>query len=107
MIVGEAMGRLWDVLFVGAGPAGAMAARAVARRSASVLLIDKASFPRRKVCGGCLNTVALDVLRAEGLGALPTRLGAQPLADLRLAIGRRRVVFRLPPMMALSRRGIP
>ena len=103
MTVDEAAGRRWDVLVVGAGPAGAMAAREAARRSASVLLIDRAAFPRRKACGGCLNAVALDALRAAGLGALPARLGAQPLADLRLAIERQHAVFRLPPMMALSR----
>lgn len=103
MTVDEALDRPWDVLVVGAGPAGAMAALSVARRSVSVLLIDKASFPRRKACGGCLNAVALDSLRAAGLEALPTRLGAQPLADLRLSIGGRRAVFRLPSMMALSR----
>jgi flavin-dependent dehydrogenase len=51
----SAAGRLWDVVVVGAGPAGAMAARELARRGAGVLLVDRAQFPRYKVCGGCLN----------------------------------------------------
>ncbi len=42
-----------DVLIVGAGPAGALAARDLARRGASVRLID-ASHPREKPCGGGL-----------------------------------------------------
>ena len=32
---------VWDVLVIGAGPAGAMAAREVARQGASVLLVDR------------------------------------------------------------------
>ena len=42
-----------DVLIVGAGPAGALAARQLARGGASVRLID-ASHPREKPCGGGL-----------------------------------------------------
>lgn len=44
----------WDVVVVGAGPAGATAAREAAMRGARVLLIDKAKFPRYKTCGGGL-----------------------------------------------------
>jgi geranylgeranyl reductase family protein len=54
-----------DVLIVGAGPAGALAARRLARGGASVRLID-ASHPREKPCGGGLTerclTMAGDVL---------------------------------------------
>src|SRR5688572_16750330 len=41
-----------DVIVVGAGPAGSTAAREVAARGASVLLLDRARFPRDKPCGG-------------------------------------------------------
>ena len=54
-----AAGRVWDVLVIGAGPAGAVAAREVARRGARVLLADRSAFPRGKVCGCCLNGSAL------------------------------------------------
>src|SRR5438045_3051117 len=40
-----------DVLVVGAGPAGSAAAYHLARRGVDVLLVDKAVFPREKVCG--------------------------------------------------------
>lgn len=43
---------VWDVVVVGAGPAGATAARHAALGGARVLLLDKASFPRYKTCGG-------------------------------------------------------
>ena len=62
--------RLWDVAVVGAGPAGSLAARELARRGAAVLLIDRARFPRYKVCGGCLNPRAIRQLEKAGLGNL-------------------------------------
>lgn len=42
----------YDVIVVGGGPAGSTAARECAARGLSVLLLDKASFPRDKPCGG-------------------------------------------------------
>ena len=45
----------WDVVVVGAGPAGSSAARtAVEAGAARVLLLDKAELPRYKTCGGGL-----------------------------------------------------
>ena len=42
----------WDVAIVGGGPAGSTAAYRLASAGARVLLVDKASFPRDKPCGG-------------------------------------------------------
>ena len=65
-----------DVLVVGAGPAGAVAASVLATAGASVRLIDRARFPRPKLCGDTLNPGAFAVLqqleatgRATGLCA--------------------------------------
>jgi geranylgeranyl reductase family protein len=41
----------FDVMVVGAGPAGSIAALVLARGGARVALVDKASFPRDKACG--------------------------------------------------------
>jgi geranylgeranyl reductase family protein len=49
----------FDVLVVGAGPAGSATAIHLARTGASVLLVDKARFPRDKPCGGGLTGRAL------------------------------------------------
>ncbi len=43
---------IYDAIVVGAGPSGSTAAREMAQRGASVLLLDKARFPRDKPCGG-------------------------------------------------------
>ena len=52
----------FDVLVVGAGPAGSTAAYRLAREGASVLLADKATFPRDKPCGGGLTMRAVRLL---------------------------------------------
>jgi geranylgeranyl reductase family protein len=56
----------FDVLVVGAGPAGSSTALHLTRAGARVLLVDKARFPRDKPCGGgltgrALNHVPVDV----------------------------------------------
>ncbi|MER7987742.1 geranylgeranyl reductase family protein [Streptomyces noursei] len=44
--------QVWDVVVVGAGPAGASAAHAAACAGRRVLLLEKAELPRYKTCGG-------------------------------------------------------
>ncbi|MEY4159282.1 MAG: hypothetical protein RL743_1777 [Actinomycetota bacterium] len=51
-----------DVLIVGAGPAGTAAATVLARAGRSVIVADKAEFPRDKCCGDGLTTLALRML---------------------------------------------
>lgn len=45
----------YDVIVVGAGPAGATAAKFLAEKGVSVLLVDKSKFPRDKPCGGAMS----------------------------------------------------
>lgn len=45
---------MYDVLVVGAGPAGSRAAAAAAQAGARTLVLDRARFPRYKTCGGGL-----------------------------------------------------
>jgi flavin-dependent dehydrogenase len=95
--------KLWDVVVVGAGPAGAIAARELARNKVSVLLVDKARFPRPKVCGSCFNQAALGMIEEVGLGSLPRSLGAKPTRELFLSAGDRKGRIPLPEGLALSR----
>ncbi|NQV26341.1 MAG: FAD-dependent monooxygenase [Rhodopirellula sp.] len=57
----------WDVIVIGAGPAGALAATLLARHGVRTLLIERKKFPRYKVCGACLNPVSLAILRSVQL----------------------------------------
>jgi len=93
----------WDVVVVGAGPAGSMAALEIARRGPSVLLVDKARFPRYKVCGCCLNGRALGLLGSVGLGGLVDQCGGSPLREFELTVGNRTARVPLPAGAALSR----
>lgn len=49
----------WDLVVVGAGPAGSQAARTAALRGLKVLLLDKKRFPRCKTCGGLISAKSL------------------------------------------------
>ncbi len=98
--------RLYDVVILGAGPTGAIAAAGLARKGRDVLLLERARFPRYKVCGGCLNGRAITELSRMGLGELPARLGALPLEQLTLHCAKRSITLPLPGGMAISRNAL-
>ncbi|MCD4700436.1 MAG: FAD-dependent monooxygenase [Candidatus Aegiribacteria sp.] len=54
-------------LIVGGGPAGASCAWKLASTGVQCCLIDKAVFPRDKVCGGVLSARAAEILTASGI----------------------------------------
>lgn len=58
---------VYDVIIIGAGPAGCAAARTLAEAGLSVGLFDKASFPRDKTCGDALIPDAHHALEKLGL----------------------------------------
>ena len=60
-----------DVLIAGAGPAGSIAALVLARSGARVLIVDRATFPRDKLCGDTLNPGAVRLLTSIGLEGGP------------------------------------
>ena len=99
----ESAARRWDAVVVGAGPAGALAARQLARLGVGVLLVDRATFPRGKVCGCCLNGAALAALASAGLSGLAAACGAIPLEEILLAAGRWSARVPLEGGMSLSR----
>ena len=57
----------YDAIIVGAGPGGATAAAFLAEQGHRVLLLDKSTFPRDKVCGDAISGKSVDVLRRLGL----------------------------------------
>lgn len=71
------MHNLFDVIVIGAGPAGSTAAYYLSHAGLKTLLLDKAEFPRDKTCGDGLTPRALPVLDAMGLLPEVTRNGWQ------------------------------
>jgi flavin-dependent dehydrogenase len=59
--------RTHDIVIAGAGPSGSLAALILARAGKKVALLDRASFPRAKVCGNCVNPVAWRIWNRLGL----------------------------------------
>ncbi|WP_428304364.1 NAD(P)/FAD-dependent oxidoreductase [Lacipirellula sp.] len=94
----------WDVVVVGAGPAGAIAARQLGLQRKRVLLIDKAALPRDKVCGGCLGGSALTLLKGIGLGHIPIACHGVPLSKFELSSGGATARIAIGERIAISRR---
>jgi geranylgeranyl reductase family protein len=86
---------MYDLVIVGAGPAGSIAAIVAARAGARVLLLDRARFPRDKMCGDTINPGAMAILRRLGLRGAESGL---PVAGMLVTgPGRARVEARYPP----------
>ncbi len=77
----------FDVIVVGAGPAGSAAARFVAAEGADVALVDAERFPRAKPCAGWVNRMAARQDRV--VDAVRRRIGAAPF---------KRLVFHSPDL---------
>jgi geranylgeranyl reductase family protein len=60
---------VWDVAVVGAGPAGAAAARAAASTGARTVLLERAQIPRYKRCGGGLIGLSQQAIADAGVDA--------------------------------------
>ena len=56
----------YDAIVVGAGPAGSSCACLLSQQGVRVLLLDKANFPRDKVCGDAIGGKALNILMRIG-----------------------------------------
>lgn len=78
------MKRVVDVTVVGAGPAGTATAILLAERGVTVVLLDKAGFPRPKICGEYLSPEAARILDRLAVLKNVDAAGAQPLRGMRL-----------------------
>ena len=66
-MVSKPASKQYDVLIVGAGPAGSTCAMFLAKKGVKVLLLDRASFPRDKTCGDAISGKSARVLKELGL----------------------------------------
>ena len=88
---------------IGAGPAGASAAWAAARSGAGrVLLVERCRWPRAKVCGSCVNPVALAALDRMGVARELTANQAR-LSRVRICCGRWDATVNVDAGVAIER----
>jgi 2-polyprenyl-6-methoxyphenol hydroxylase-like FAD-dependent oxidoreductase len=93
---------------IGAGPAGSIAAIALARAGIAVTLVEQHRFPRDKVCGECLSAVGIDVLGRLGVCGVLRRLRPAILhrSTICCADGTRADLSLPKPMWGVSRRSM-
>ncbi|MFM1805261.1 MAG: hypothetical protein RL136_2140 [Planctomycetota bacterium] len=91
----------FDVVVIGAGPAGSSAAIAAARAGGRVLLAERSCFPRTKVCGCCLGPAGVAALGR--LGAATALDGALPLSSVRVRAGVRSIALARSGGVAIGR----
>lgn len=94
-----------DVIVVGAGPAGSAAAAHLARAGHDVLLLDRARFPRPKVCGDGLTPRAVRELALLEV-ATPKDEGWVRTRGLRLVGGGMRMTMPWPEVPGLPSHGL-
>jgi flavin-dependent dehydrogenase len=81
-----------EVLIAGGGPAGSACAWKLRQHGVDVLLIDRASFPRDKVCAGWITPPVIEELQID-LNDYRQQRTLQPITGFRVGvIGTRRVV---------------
>lgn len=56
--------QMYDVIVIGAGPAGCTAAKVLAEKGFKVLLVEKHKMPRSKSCSGILIKKSMELVRA-------------------------------------------
>ncbi len=74
--------RTYDAIVVGAGPAGSATGILLAERGLDVLVLDRATFPRPKMCGEYLSPETARILDRLGVLESVDRAGARPLQGM-------------------------
>jgi flavin-dependent dehydrogenase len=69
---------MYDVIVVGAGPSGSVAAKGCVEQGLRTLLLEKRRLPRDKVCSGMIMGPVAHVLIKEAFGDLPDAVLTQP-----------------------------
>ncbi len=82
----------YDVAVIGASLAGSVCAALLGRAGYRVLLIDKATFPRTKICGEGLMPAGRKLLLDLGLGERLIRAGARDFSALRFHLPNQRIL---------------
>jgi flavin-dependent dehydrogenase len=74
----------FDIIVIGGGPAGSMAALTLAQEGYSVCLLERRTFPRETLCGEFLSHEVVSIIRNFGLENEFLRLGPTPITKFAL-----------------------
>jgi 2-polyprenyl-6-methoxyphenol hydroxylase-like FAD-dependent oxidoreductase len=86
-----------DVLVIGAGPAGAATAILLKLAGWEVILVEKSTYPRHKVCGECLSAASLALLDQLGVGVVVQNRAGPELHQVGWMSGASTLIANLPP----------
>jgi len=90
---------MFDVIVVGAGPAGTVAAKKCVEQGLRTLILEKRMLPRDKVCSGMLLSKLARALVQEEFGQLPREVVLANLSGLILwlpSVGERKIAVDMP-----------
>ena len=97
-----ATGKAASVLIIGSGVAGCSMAAMIDHDRFDVTLVDRATFPRKKICGGCIGPPGLRCLKQLGV-IDPVRQSSLPTNRWAGYFGPRTVQVDLPEGIAVCR----
>ncbi|MGH8055832.1 MAG: NAD(P)/FAD-dependent oxidoreductase, partial [Candidatus Entotheonellia bacterium] len=69
----------WDVAVIGGGVAGSVVGALLAQGGLRVVLLEKGTFPREKVCGEFLSPDGVDLLRRLGVWSQLEHVNSVPI----------------------------
>ncbi len=95
----------YDAVIIGGGPAGGTAAILLARAGWRVALVEKASFPRRKVCGEFVSATSLALVDRLGLGAAFRGIAGPEVKEVGLFAGRSTLAAPMPRGQGVTAEG--
>lgn len=92
---------MFDVIIIGAGPAGTAAAYDLLCAGLKVLMLDKSKFPRKKACAGGLTPKALDLYRFDISRLIRRRIREVAVIN---RSGKQFVIHEKKPLCYMTRR---
>src|SRR5664279_5432935 len=95
----------YDAIIVGGGPSGATSAVLLAKAGWRVAVVEKALFPRRKVCGEFISETTWPLLRELGVAGPLLKIAGPRVRRVGIYSGKAMVMAGLGPTGGRSHNG--